>query len=127
MNNKGQTLALFVIILPVIVLLLILVYDVGRMTLLKNELDNINYLTINYGLDKVESIDENALIEIIKKNKNNIDNIDVKIINNKIVINLDDNISNSFKLLSDVNIFNVKSSYYGYLNEEGKKIIERDK
>ena len=125
MNNKGQTLALFIVILPILAMLVVFIYDIGRMTLLRSELDDINYMAISYGLDNISSIDNNKLEEIIKKNKNDIDKISININDGKIEILLEDNIKNNFKILSNTNMFKVKSSYYGYLNED-KKIIERD-
>jgi len=47
MNNKGQSLILFVLLFPIIFLILVLVYDIGNMILLKLELDNINKLVMD--------------------------------------------------------------------------------
>ena len=74
MNNKGQSLISFVLIIPVILLILFMVYDIGNMILLRLELDNINYLVIDYGLDKLDDTELNfKLNEMIKKNKDDID------------------------------------------------------
>ena len=51
MNNKGQTLVLFVLILPIIVFIMLLVIDVSNMFITKQELNNINKIVLNYGLD----------------------------------------------------------------------------
>ena len=54
MNNKGQTLVLFVLILPIIIFIMLLVIDVSNMFITKQELNNINKIVLNYGLDIIE-------------------------------------------------------------------------
>ena len=72
MNNRGQSLIAFVLIIPIIIFLIFMVYDIGRMVLLKEELDNINYLTIDYGLEQIESDNLELKLHdmLIKKKKN---------------------------------------------------------
>ena len=124
MNNRGQSLVLFILLIPLVLMILYAVYEIGRMTLLKHELDNINAIALDYGINKMN--DENIDIEIkelIKKNKNDIDKIDIKILDKKMYITLEASLSKSTSLFK--NIFIVKSSYVGYMNND-KKIIERD-
>ena len=124
MNNRGQSLVLFVLLIPLVLMILYAVYEIGRMTLLKHELDNINTIALDYGIDKIN--DENIDIEIkelIEKNKNDIDKIDIKILDDKMYITLEDSLSKKTSLFK--NVFIVKSSYVGYMNND-KKIIERD-
>lgn len=124
MNNRGQSLVLFVLLIPLVLMILYAVYEIGRMTLLKHELDNINTIALDYGIDKIN--DENIDIEIkelIEKNKNDIDKIDIKILDDKMYITLEDSLSKRTTLFR--NTFKVKSSYVGYMDND-KKIIERD-
>ena len=51
LNNKGQSLVLFIIILPILIFILILVIDVGKIIVLKQELNNISEFVLDYGLD----------------------------------------------------------------------------
>lgn len=124
MNNKGQSLVTFILIFPVLFLIFVVVYDIGSMVLLKNELDNINYLVLDYGIDKkdTENVTE-KIHDLIIKNKSNIDNINIDIKDDKLYITLEDSIDTK---ISFGNIFNVKSSYVGYMDGD-KKIIERNK
>lgn len=125
MNNKGQSLVLFVILIPILFMILFMVYEVGRMALLKHELNDINYLVIDCVLD--ETTHENNtddIKELINKNKNDIDNIEVKIEDEKIYVTLEDSISTKVSLIKSSQIFKVKSSYVGYMKED-KKAIER--
>ena len=126
MNSKGQSLISFVLIIPIILMILFMVYDIGNMVLLREKLDNINYITIDYGLDKLEDNDlANKINEMIKKNKDDIDIINISISDGKINIILEDRLDNKLSLINKFKIFNVKSSYIGYI-ENDKKIIRRD-
>lgn len=125
MNNKGQSLVLFVILIPILFMILFMVYEVGRMALLKHELNDINYLVIDCVLDKTTNENNTDDIkELINKNKSDIDNIEVKIEDEKIYVTLEDSISTKVSLIKSSQIFKVKSSYVGYMKED-KKAIER--
>ena len=126
MNSRGQSLISFVLIIPIILMILFMVYDIGNMVLLREKLDNINYITIDYGLDKLEDNDlANKINEMIKKNKDDIDIINISISDGKINIILEDRLDNKLSLINKFKAFNVKSSYIGYI-ENDKKIIRRD-
>lgn len=124
MNNKGQSLVTFVLVIPIAVLIFMMIYDIGSMVLLKSELNNINYLAIDYGLSNINEEDVNEKIKsLIVKNKSKIDNISINIEDNKIYIILEDSIDTKISLKK---IFKVKSSYVGYFDNDKKK-IERNK
>ena len=124
-NNRGQSLVLFVLIIPIVLLVIVGIVDIGKISLLKEELDNINYITIDYGLDNLDKNDINEDLEtVIKKNKTDIEKINIEIDNKQIKIVLEDNVN--LVLLKNSNILSIKSSYIGYLDED-KKIIERNK
>ena len=137
LNNKGQSLILFVIVLPVVLFVLVLVIDIGKVLVLRQELNNISEIVLDYGLDKLDMDDntssdiddsnynlEDELIEVIKLNKSDIDKIDVRIDNDRIYVDLYKGEEGIFSSLVDISMFNVKSSYVGYL-DNNKKRIER--
>ena len=127
MNNKGQSLVLFVLLIPVIFMIIFMVYEIGKMTLLRQELDNISYLALDYGIDNIDKTDVESMIkEIIIKNKDDIDNIDITTNDDKIYVNLEDGINSDISIFSRSKLFKIKSSYVGYISD-GKKIIERNK
>ena len=127
MNSKGQSLISFVLIIPIILMILFMVYDIGSMVLLREKLDNINYVVIDYGLDELDDLElDQKLNEIIKKNKDDIDVINISISDGKIKIILEDRLDNKLSLINKFKVFNVKSSYIGYM-ENDKKIIRKDK
>ena len=124
MNNKGQSLVLAVILIPIIFLMLLFVYDICRMSLLKNELDNINYMAMEYGLD---TIDEDNVVDIVNdlidKNNDDLDKVDVHFEDDKLYIDIEEKMDTR---IGNIKIFKVESSYVGYMDED-KKIIERNK
>ena len=127
MNNKGQSLVTFVLILPILFLILFMVYEIGRVSLIKNQLDGINYIAMDYGIDKIEDSDiKEQLEELIKKNKDDIDNIIIDINDNKLYITLSSRYSNNITLFKKNNLLRVRSSYVGYLDGD-KKIIKENK
>ena len=138
-NNRGQSLVLFILVLPLLLFILILIVDVGRAMLLKNELDSINMIVLDYGLDEMCDIDnksnvdgnllnnnvddiKNRIKNIIMLNKDDIDTIKIDIVDNKIYVLLEDNVKGLFSKLIDISIFNVKSSYVGYIDNNDKRI-----
>ena len=76
LNNKGQSLILFIIILPVLLIILVLVIDIGRVIVLKQELDNINRIVLDYGIDYMYEIDNNGLVDSDMNNEIYIDSVD---------------------------------------------------
>lgn len=122
LNNKGQSLVMFILIIPIILLMFILVVDIGNAIISKQELDNINYLTIDYGLDNIDKSNiESKLVDMININ-NKLNEINVSVEGNKIKITTKKNITGI--LAKGFKIFSIESNYEGYI-ENGKKIIER--
>ena len=125
MNNKGQSLVLFVLVIPITFMVLLMVYDIGNMVLLKNELNDINYLVVDYGIDVMTLDDkEEKVRELINKNKNDIDNIEITFEDDKLYVTLEDSVN--MTAINNIKIFKIKSSYVGYI-DNGEKIIERNK
>ena len=78
MNNKGQVLVLFIMILPVLLLGAAVLIDSSYMVYQKNRLDNINYDVLNSLKDKT-SLTEEEIERLISMN-------DAEIVNKDIVI-----------------------------------------
>ena len=123
LNNKGQSLVLFVVVIPILLFILILVIDIGKAINLKQELNNINKIVLDYGLDNID--EENLkveLIELVKLNNNEIDEIDIKLDNDKIYLNISCDMDLIFTSLGDLSLFEITSSYVGYIYEGNKRI-----
>ena len=68
MNNKGQTLVLFLFIIPVILLIFMAFYQFGVMQLEKRQMLDALTSTIEYGLDYQENpkIEEERLRDVFE-------------------------------------------------------------
>lgn len=123
LNNKGQSLVMFILIIPIIILVLILVVDIGNAIYIKNKLDNVNYLVMDYALDNKNSSNLNEeVITLVNKNMDGISFINIDNDSDYIYISITKKISG---IISDkVIVSEAVSKYKGYIKED-KKIIER--
>ena len=125
MNNKGQTLVLFVVILPILLLLLVLVIDVGKVITLKLELNNISDIVLEYGMDNLDNENlKEEIIRLVNLNKKDIDKVDITVTGDKIYVYFKENCEGLFASVINMNLFTVETNYVGYI-ENDKKRIER--
>lgn len=122
LNNKGQSLVMFVIIIPIIVLIFTLIYDVGNAIYEKNKLSNTCYMVIEYGLDNIDSISEKSLIELVMKNTSNLSYISVVVDSDKIQIKLSKNINGIIGKMFGFNLITANTYYEGKIVNDEKKI-----
>lgn len=120
MNNKGQSLVTFILLLPIIFILIALVTDLGYLELDKQKYQNDIKSTIKYGLNHIE--DENiktkmdSLLQISGAKKIEVNDKTIKITikdKHKSIFN------NIFK-----NEYDIIITYNGYI-ENDKKIITK--
>lgn len=122
LNNKGQSLVIFILIIPIILLLFVLIYDVADAIYEKNRLSNTSYLAIEYALDNINSIDENSVVDYILKNSDNLNNISVIIEDGKVDIELGKNIKGFFGKSFNFDLLEIKTKYSGTIVDEEKNI-----
>lgn len=120
-DNRGQSLVLFVLMLPVILLILVMVIDIGKMVLYRQEINNINKLAIFYGLDKMDDNPEDLMREIIHKNNDKIVINKIEILTDRIEVLVEVDVK--FILFKDNDLVKIKSNYVGYM-ENGKKVVK---
>lgn len=127
LNSKGQSLAIFVIFVPVFIMIGTLVVDVSFARYNVRKLDNINKLVINYGLDHIESDPYDTMVDLIYKNDSEVDDYEIKINleEKKINVNISKSTKGFFGSIVGKEIYKEKSSFIGYIKDD-KKIIERD-
>ena len=106
MNNKGQTLVLFVFLLPIVIIMFVVLVDISRIYYEKSKLDNINMLVLDKYMDKNDREIEN----IINKNDSNVNEINIDRKNNLITIKKD-----------------IKVIFVGILNKNKYEIISKYK
>ena len=126
-NNKGQTLVMFVMILPILLMIIMMVIDIGKMVQRREELDSINYILVDYGLDNIEINNlEDKLREILDKNDKSIDIVKINIDKESLEVEVILRDKVDLLILKDNKLFRVKSDYIGRV-VDNKKIIERNK
>lgn len=127
LNNKGQSLVLFVVLLPILLFVIVLVVDVGTIMTSKQDLNNINYMMVDYGLDNMgkENI-ESEITNYILLNTNKLDEIDVRVIDNEVYIYMQKYEKSLISHIFNIKDFEIVSEYKGtIINNE--KSIERIK
>lgn len=122
-NNKGQTLIMFVVFLPLLVIIMATVIDVSTMYQNKNKLDDINRMVISYALDNLddESLESNV-IDLIKENDNKINIDSINISDNSVQISFHKNIKSTFGKIIGLDEYKIVSNYIGKFNENKKEI-----
>ena len=127
LNNKGQSLVMFVMILPILLMIIMMVIDIGKMVQRREELDSINYILVDYGLDNIEINNlEDKLREILDKNDKSIDIVKINIDKESLEVEVILRDEVDLLILKDNKLFRVKSDYVGRI-VDNKKIIERNK
>jgi len=78
MNNKGQALVVFVLVLPIIMLIIAGVMEMGRLSLVKAEYEDSIIDTINYGLDNLDKENVKEKMDLLlDKNISGTKNIEI--------------------------------------------------
>lgn len=112
LNNKGQSLVLFICILPIILMIVLLVYDMGQLSSEKEKLNSINKIAIKYL--KENNTTEEYLIKaenLIKKNDSSIEIIKLENLNNKVTISLNKEVLSTLGKLIKIFKYDIKSTY----------------
>lgn len=119
MDSKGQTLIIFVLILPILLLLFALIWEVGNLSFTINKYEIEIEDTIKYGLNHLD--DENLEEVLTNLLKANLDGkISVEINNQAIKVNVKQKYNAMFNNLLN-HKFDIDLTYNGYI--ENKKLI----
>lgn len=130
LDNKGQSLVLFVMLLPIMIGIIILVIDCGNVMVRKNEIDNVIEMVLDYGFDANNSdIDNMVGNDISINNISDVKSLEVllgynledsynqvKIDGNKILIKSSVYVEGVFSKVLGFNGFKIESSYIGYID-----------
>lgn len=120
MNNKGQTLVIFVILLPLFMALCAFVIDVGLMTYENVKLKNTTKTILNSVASK-NKITEDNIRNLYKKNDIDIVNIKIQIDKEKIIVENDYYIDSLFGKILKIKEYEVR--VVAKMNRETMKII----
>ena len=120
MNNKGQSLVIFIIIIPVIFIVFSFLYDYAYIINSQNKYENVTRTILN------STLEEAKIVDLYKQNGYKVDDFKYKKENDKVYI------QNSYKIKSVFgNIVNLKnytvSINYVVINSNNGIIIEDNK
>lgn len=119
MNNKGQTLVMFVLLLPILLIILCLVFDVGNLLLEKRHIESVIKDAIKYELNNNDDINtsRNRLTNTLTKNIDNIKIKQINITNNKVItISISKEYKGKFTSILKNNLFTIDLTFKGYIN-----------
>ena len=107
MNNRGQVLILFVLIIPILILGAAYIVDNIYISYHTNRLNNINSLIINDSV--IEKLEEEQIVEYVHKND---EEINVKVIydDSQIKITLTKRIKSIFGVIIGKNYYDLNST-----------------
>ena len=116
MNNKAQVLVIFVILLPLLFLFCAYVVDITYLNYHKNKLDSINSLIVDELKDN-SSITVEEVGALVRKNDNDviIKNIDI---NDKIELELEEEVPSIFARLIGINKYIINSKIEEDINKD---------
>ncbi len=116
LNNKGQTLVLFVLLLPIMLFVMVLVFDIGKFLCEKQDLDQVSSMVVRYGVDHVEEEDiENELMTLLLLNCDDVSSISVSVDEDYVSVDLMKKSSSIFGNVFDIDFLDIRSSYVGYV------------
>lgn len=120
MNNKGQVLIIFVILLPIFLMILATVIDLGLLSIEKRKISNNTYDAVKYYLDNIDNT--NIKEKTVKLLKSNLDDIDIEIIetNEYVEISVTKDYKSLYTIIS--NDQNINITYRGI--KTNKEIIK---
>lgn len=125
MNNRGQTLALFIILIPVLLLFAAFVIDSGVMVRENTKLNSVTKLIINETIDEINDPKINDKIKnLYIRNGIPTDKVIIKIKDNKLTISNEYVKISMFGYIIDNYEYKVKIKLTGY-KENDKIIIEK--
>jgi preprotein translocase subunit SecF len=120
MNNKGQSLVTFVIIIPIFIILLAFVVDTGLVLENKTKASS----TIRTIL-KTTSNDEDKIRSLLEKNNIPTTNLKIDIKENEVIIKDSYEIESIFGKIIGIKSYKIKVSYKK-IEEYGNIIIEKE-
>ena len=124
-NNKGQTLVIFIVVLPLLMIIMATVIDISLMYYEKNKLDNLNMMVTEYGINHLEDKDlKEKINELINENDDEIKSKKIETSENNVTITLSKETKSTFGKIIGIEKYIITSKYIG-TNIEDKKEIKK--
>ena len=123
LNEKGQSLVLFVILIPILVILFFFIFDFSLVMSNKIKLNDITKKSIDYIL--LDKKDITTVKKFIYDNDDNIEINEFTVDDNGVVLELCITIDSNFGRVIGYDEYEINSKYIGYLEHD--KVIIREK
>lgn len=120
MNNKGQSLVIFIIIIPVIFIVFSFLYDYAYIINSQNKYENVTRTILN------STLEEDKIIDLYKQNGYEVDNFKYKVENDKVYIQNSYKIKSTFGKIVNLKNYTVSINYV-VINSNNGIIIEDNK
>ena len=124
LNNRGQSLVLFIVLIPIFLLIMTLVYDIGNYVYEKNRLTNSVYMAISYGLDNIDEVTSVDVDNYIRSNIDDLMSLAVTIDDGVIEVYAIRDIRGGIGMIFGFDFAKIECSYRGIMDND-KKVIER--
>ena len=125
MNNRGQTLVMFIVFLPLLLIIMATVIDISLMYYEKNKLDNLTMMVTEYGMDHIEDKNiEKKVKKIIVENDEEVKLKKMEIKEKNFEIILSKTTESTFGKIIGIEEYKITSKYIG-TNIENKKAIKK--
>lgn len=123
MNNKGQTLIIFIVFIPLFLLLAAFVIDIGYLFEAQSNLEGVSKTIVNEALTK--NLNEDQIEELFKKNDIDAKNLKVNKTDNEVSISITDYKPSIFGSIIGIKEYKIKTNIRGeYINN--KVIIKKE-
>ncbi|MCM1053675.1 MAG: pilus assembly protein TadG-related protein [Ruminococcus sp.] len=118
LNKHGQTLILFIILIPLMLIVMAFVVDIGLVMSEKVHLKETTKIAI---INNYDSKNINDIKELIKKNNIDINNLKIETNNNNLTIENEIKVESIFGKIIGLNNYRIKIKAKGY--KTGNKVI----
>lgn len=125
MNRKGQVLVSFLLVLPLLLIILVFVVDMGLMKVSVRKVEHVIKESITYEL-KSSSISDSRVNDYIKNNLSDIREVNVVVGTDNIKVSVSVYKKSIFNSLIKNKNYTISKSYYGYKENDKIKIIKEN-
>ena len=125
MNRKGQVLVSFLLILPLLLIILVFVVDMGLMKVSVRKVEHVVKEAITYEL-KSASISDSRVNDYIKNNLSDIKDVNIVVGTDNIKVSVSVYKKSIFNSLIKNKNYTISKSYYGYKENDKIKIIKEN-
>ena len=125
MNRNGQVLVSFLLVLPLLLILLVFIVDMGLMKVDERKVEHVIKEAINYEL-KSSEINDLRVNDYIRNNLSDIRDVNVVVGTDNIKVSVSVYKKSIFNSLIKNKNYTISKSYYGYKENDKIKIIKEN-